>query len=472
MKNLMLIPSLIALFAAGTVQATPRGLCERSANFQEAAIMWFHARSCEKVTAAHIAAQKELVLYAYQGTDVSKFSPDDFEGFNSLTFLSIENSGNGILTPELLSGMPSLKKLDLDNFPGMTELPEGLFRNLPELETVKLDDFIGVRSIAPGFLKGPVNLRNFQASGLPLVKELPAGLFQAQPSLERIDLSDSGVPRFQSNLLSGLLKLTKISLSIGNYTPEHVPMPATEMPLDFFRDLPSLGSISLGHLIVRPGTFAGLDGASSLSLYGVEIERGSLTGLRQLKSLSFWGGPLQAGDFQGLENLQTLSIVNSKVGNLPPRVFAELSSLKTLYFSGAGITSFANGEALAGLKSLTLFEMTRNDTGAQLLTPRMFEQSPGLRKIRIRESGLRVLPVGTFRGLPELGLLDIVGHEFVNVDPQVFSPRNLAKSTMVYFAGKTPDRETQYRILAEHGDRIAFDCGDFSLSQGFEFCPI
>jgi len=471
--------SLPTAFAAADVpnrnlslKTSLRGLCERSATFQKAVIRRLYVKKCEEVTAARIGALKVLRLNPGPGIDVSQLASDDFEGFESLTILEIDNNGDGRITPELLQGMPSLKELTLNNFPGMTEFPEGLFRNLPELEEVTLYNFIGVRSIASGFLEGPLSLREFQMNGLPLVNALPAGLFQSQPSLERIDISDSGLPRFQSDLLRNLAKLTTVRLYIGNFTPKPVPMSPTELPLDIFRDLPSLANISLVNLVIRPGTFAGSDSVRSLNLSASKIVPGSLAGLRQLQTLDFWGGSLEAGYFQGVENLQSLSIVHSKLGDLPPRVFAELGSLKTLSFLIAGITSFSNGEALAGLRGLESFEILGNKTGVQLLTPGMFEHSPGLRKIKIRESGLTVLPVGAFRGMPELKLLDLVGHKFTNVDPQAFSPMNLVRSTMVYFDGKAPDRDTQEQILALHGNRIAFDCGEFTLFRGWQYCPL
>lgn len=271
--------------------AKPSDLCDRSPAFQKSVLRFIGAEKCERVTSQDIASLEELELTSWRSVETALILPSDFDGFHSLRILMIENKGPGALRPEFFRNLPSLERLDLANFPGVTTFPVGLLEN-------------------------------------------------------------------------------------------------------------------------------------------------------------------------------------STLGDLPESVFSELSALQTLYFFNAGITSFANGRALTGLGSLKVFQIRATPTMSGLLTPGMFASLTSLERLIMMENGITTLPAGVFTGLPNLILLNLTRNRVTAIDKHLFASENFPRNSWIWLGFSELSEEVQSHIRGQHGDRVAFDCGSFSLSFGWEFCPI
>jgi Leucine-rich repeat (LRR) protein len=354
---------------------------------------------------------RERVLEYYQQSPCEEITAETMAGEKELRLTELSD-----LEPGDFGGFPALSILEITDSPNLTSLPQAVFERLSNIKSLEL----GLKMKAPplGIFKGLTNLkwlslrvyRTGDQAGI-----LPEGYFQPLKNLETLDFSAD--VRVIKGSLSGLASVKKL-----NFSPTRV----------------------------EPGGFEGLKHVDTAVLsLNQTLEQGTLRGLESLKSVEFFGF----------------------LGDLREGVFADLSSLTSLTFYSVDISSLAGGRAFKGLSGLK-FLYIRGNKLSDLLSAGVFSELKSLTKLHLMENGLTEVPDGAFDGLPNLQLLNLTRNEIKSVGAEAFAPDRFPRDAWIWLGFSELDKDTQTRILDQHGPQVAFDCGAFSLMWGWDYCPL
>ena len=165
-----------------------------------------------------------------------------------------------------------------------------------------------------------------------------------------------------------------------------------------------------------PGDFAGLSGLTSLFISGPD--RG---GNDHRPSHTSNITELHPRVFSGLANLRELRLKTLYISSLPPGIFSELSSLIYLAISDTALESLESA-AFAGLTNLEELQFHDNyllDT----LAPRMFSELSNLRTLNMNGGkfpDISTISVGAFEGLSKLEELAIANQSIKHLPAGAF----------------------------------------------------
>lgn len=251
--------------------------------------------------------------------------------------------------------------------PSTGSFPAGLFTALVRLRDLSIET--GFSTFPPDALHGATSLRSLRING---PTDIPDGLLSGFSDLENLWLLVSAV---ETNGLRGLTALRKLNLEVSDIAP------------GAFRDLASLERlwlyISGSKASLPPDLLSPLSHLSFLTIGGTQLEElPRLSHLTVLKGLSLWRIPvptIEAHNIPASPKLTTLFIRDTRIGQIPARVFANAPQLDVI-----------------GL---------HNNRNLTRLDPLAFAGLGKLRYIQIFSNKVRALPTGVFSDLRELRIV-------------------------------------------------------------------
>ncbi|XP_064595809.1 toll-like receptor 6 [Liolophura sinensis] len=262
--------------------------------------------------------------------------------------------------------------------------------------------------------------------------------------------------------IANLTRLTRLELTYNQITDIHT---------EDFESLKDLTYLSLaGNKItnVEPGCFRGLDKLSTLDLRFnniAQLSEFSFQGLVFLKTINLQNNsivslPLRIFDtstklesvrldnndlealpgniFDHTVNLKSFYVTNNRLSSLPPLIFSKTTSLyqldlianklrdiplnlfnstpgiRIIYLSDNQLTTF-NFDVVSGLKSLQYLHVNRKRNSPQAIDSskyesfisRLLRNSPSVVSLKLRNNGIKSLPLGAFSELKVLNTLDL-----------------------------------------------------------------
>ena len=211
-----------------------------------------------------------------------------------------------------------------------------------------------------------------------------------------------------------LSKVTK--LDIGSRRDPSQPS------LGDFDGLSNLGDLGLlvaegGNL--PAGVFDGLTSVTNLVLWGddISLQRGSFRGLRNASRLEIrlrGDQPVPSGAFEGMPRLIRMSYIGDRP--IAPGAFEGLSDLRDLTLWGA-IAHLPVG-TFRGLPNLRRLEVLLHEGPPITVAPGLLDDLPELELLKLY--GLADIPAGLFRSLSALRELRLQYNAFTSLPPGVF----------------------------------------------------
>ncbi|XP_011494834.1 PREDICTED: leucine-rich repeat and immunoglobulin-like domain-containing nogo receptor-interacting protein 3 isoform X2 [Ceratosolen solmsi marchali] len=290
---------------------------------------------------------------------------------------------------------------------GIERLRPRSFLANSQLESLNLGDNRISKLPAEAFI-GLTELRLLNLSGNALTS-LPRDLLQSLEALEMLFLTDNSISVLHFQAFEAARRLMRLDLT-GNLL--------VSLPDHSFRPNRALRELTLAsnRLTKIPSQlFSGLTGLRVLELTDNEIDilpRGLFAELSKLERLDLGGNPLSRDGrpsttaLAGLSSLQWLSLSGSRIDSLPPGLWTSTPGLKVLRLAGTRLESLEDGDFahLRELQSLELGNGLLREIG-----PRVFEDTPALRQLSLRDNDLTFLPASLAR-LKHLDQLQLQGN--------------------------------------------------------------
>ncbi|KAM0679485.1 hypothetical protein GINT2_002328 [Glugoides intestinalis] len=182
------------------------------------------------------------------------------------------------------------------------------------------------------------NIKRLDITGIKELEKIPDLLFDDLTNLESLSLVNNNIKELQPNLFNNLQKLEYLNLSKNKLT---------ELPSCVFDGLVNLKSLRLEDNNIKelqPNLFNNLQKLKSLNLSSnklTEIPEGILSELGSLQELDLSKNEIKSfpiGFFTGLTNLNFLSLSHNKLTEIPPSIIS-LTNLQTLWISSNNLTS-------------------------------------------------------------------------------------------------------------------------------------
>jgi Leucine-rich repeat (LRR) protein len=366
------------------------------------------------------------------------FTADDMAKETSLSFFDLTH-----LEPTDLDSFPALGSLTVRGLDA-GRLAVGLFRNHPQLTSLSLKQMIHA-------------------------DQIPPGLFQGMPQLQSLTLDLKGTPSATlESLFTDLHQLRVLSLDVStNQNPNN------SIPPGIFRGLDSLGELRISSdAKLESGIMSSLSGVKILAVTAPDAAPGAFSGLSQVTKadFSFFKHALPVGLFADMPALTDLYLYG-ELGTVAPGTFRGLPALRSLELAGT-VSSLSHGLAFDGLDKLEFLKIWGAENSGKFLEPEAFARLTSLKMLNLSNTGITALPAKAFVGMPNLHLLNLARDAITNVEEYEFAPENLSRNTEIYLGFSNLSKHVQATIMKQHGDAVHFDCGDFSLMWGWQYCPI
>lgn len=289
-----------------------------------------------------------------------------------IVFLLIGGQNLTELKPDDFQGLPYLSNIQISTNRLQT-LPEGLFRNLPNLETISIGGEL--TSLPEGIFAGLKSLGSLTVSSTALTW-LPTA-FSDLTSLYHLRIG-TGAP-LPPNLLRNLKNLDRISLGFA----PGVPLPDSQ----FFAGLNKLKLLDFdGNIEQLPDfIFQELKSINSLNLRQIGLKR------------------LSKDVFFGLENLRELNLDYNELTEIPVGVFEHLKGMRFLTLTFNQIKRIE--DSTFTLPILTSIELKANPNLE--LSPRAFDGLPKLSNLDLSRIGAQTFPPGIFASIIKFGLVTL-----------------------------------------------------------------
>lgn len=332
----------------------------------------------------------------------------DLSALSGLTNVKSIDIGSNNFTPDLsfLAGMTGLQRLSLLVSPSLEELDLSFAANMTELTQLEIhnysQDTVFVTDLTP--LAG---LTKLQELSIPAeVKSLAplAGLTELRSlNLQTRNGNDSYYPLTDISALSGMTKLTTLSLALGDVkdlSPVSGLTSLTDLNLYGNFDCPDLQFLS------------GLAKLTNLSIeLGDVKDLSPVSGLTSLTDLQIYGN-FSCSDLQflsGLTKLRTLRInPNNGEGATPLtslKGLENLTELRELHVNGPG--NLTDVEPLANLTKLTALSLPYRDYSVNEPPALDLSGLSGLTKLQTLGVNSSVVSLEPLRGLTDLRSLQI-----------------------------------------------------------------
>ena len=383
-----------------------------------------------------------MTRLSIQNTELKTLEPGLFHGLTSVTSLTIENNRIKVLPEDIfndLNGLTSLTlsgndltSLDEDTFDGLSSLRQ-LTLSENDLATLDEDTFDGLSSL---------QLLNLSENDLAT---LPEGTFDGLTELQNLYLDGNGLTTLPEDVFDGLTGLRRLYLHNNSLTALHVDVfdgltgmqrlrlhnnSLTTLPEDAFDTLDSLLILRLdgnGLTALEADIFDGLDDMSTLYLSGnslttlhVDVFDG-LTGMQSLHLEDNQLTTLEANIFEDLEDLYALYLSGNSLTTLNVEVFDSLDdSLIFLFLNDNRITSLPE-DVLDGLDGLSRLDLSDNSLAT--VESDLFDPlDDSLRFLILTGNGITSLPEDVLDGLDGLQLLDLSDNSLATLNVELFDP--------------------------------------------------
>jgi BspA type Leucine rich repeat region (6 copies) len=401
LKGARMVKLLLIVGAVFAVVSANADVCDRS----KVVISTLEARTnkkCADITVAMVSGIQRVIFEVVSNDEgFFSFQPNDFDGFDSLTHITL-------IIPPNLKALPSL------SFDSLTKLEKILFasrygggpQSIPEdyfkgFSSLKIIDFhrIPFTTLPENLFQGLSNLNEIRILfGNDKLSSLPENLFRGLTSLKSLFLGTSAKSIFlPDRLFEDLVALQSIGVSAPlNGNRNFLPMdllknkPNLERALifvsglevisdDFFKDTPKLTKLDL-------------------ELPRKEVSPVLLSGLSNLKSLTLYmlSQSLPSGLFSGLDKVEQLVLRADGVSGFPDDFFKPLSSLRVLKLNGFNFPSLSKN-TLAGLSSEFLSSLWITRSHIATIEEDAFASLENLDRVFIAGNDFTSLPDGLFK---------------------------------------------------------------------------
>jgi Leucine-rich repeat (LRR) protein len=162
-------------------------------------------KPCNQITDAEIGGVQYLSLSKLNG-----LKPGDFDGFTSVSNMTLSGSNLTDVPASAFSGLVSLRKMYFSSIT-FNKIPDAPFAELPLLNEMIIYD-LEVPDLPDNFFQG-TDLRVLIFDSDQGVPRLPADLFQHSPRLRRVDLGNSGYKTLPAGLFRNLIYLQRLALT-------------------------------------------------------------------------------------------------------------------------------------------------------------------------------------------------------------------------------------------------------------------
>ena len=390
------------------------------------------------------------------------------------------------LPVDLLSYSRHLQRLSIEGDTRIKELPEGLLRNNPQLQTLDLK-ITSLYSVPKDLLHNSPELR--EARLHTCVQGWPKDFLAHNPQLQILHLRSDRLEALPPNFLAHNPQLRELSIDIGSqdvpddllrYTPilETVNLRNfTQLPKEFLVGTPHLQKLQVSGRGTIPVDL--LAPVSQLHSLGLIVESGTmiptklLTHVPQLThfGLDFVGGKLPAELLAYTPRLKSLRLSGwSDLEPLPANLFVHNPQLQSLdlqvrYLAVLPDDLLAHNPQLQSLK-LENYEL-------KALPTQFLAHNPQLQSLELYGSGLDSLPPNLLVHNPHLESLSIdadrllyLPTNFLDRNPQLQSV-SVDANRLLYLPANLFAHNSQLQTLSVSGRSLAALPADF-LAQNLQ----
>ncbi|KAM0679888.1 hypothetical protein GINT2_002060 [Glugoides intestinalis] len=273
---------------------------------------------------------------------------------------------------DIIRLMKNIKRLDIIDVKELEKIPDLLFDDLTNLESLSLQNN-NIKELQPNIFNNLQKLEFLYLSKNKLT-EFPSCVFDGLVNLKSLGLQNNNIKELQPNLFNNLQKLESLYLTSNKLT---------EFPSCVFDGLVNLKSLSLEYNNIK------------------ELQPNLFNNLQKLESLYLTSNKLTEFPscvFDGLVNLKSLWLQNNNIKELQPNIFNNLQKLESLNLSNNKLTVFPEG-VLSELRSLQKLDLSGNE--------------------------IKSFPIGFFTGLTNLNFLSLSNNKLTEIPPSILSLTNL-----------------------------------------------
>ena len=364
-----------SLTSPATAEVRNVGICNRTKQVREKIVRMVGRRDCSEVTESDLAGLNHVIELA--DLDIQALEADDFQGLVNLEGLDLRFNSLTELPEGIFNDLPKLLALWL-NHNLITELPDGAFDNLVKLRGLRLH-VNSLSELPEGIFDNNVKLEELMLGWNDLAS-LPDGVFDNQAKLRTLDLSLNKLTVLPDGVFDSLSQLRSLDI-LGN--------DLTALPDDAFDNLVRLQHLWLGGNDVRVLSDGIFDDLTKLEF--LDLQQMSLS-------------ELPDDVFDNLAELETLYVQQNDLNSLPDGVFDSLTNLTILWLHQNSLTTLPDGifDIQNALQTLTLDfnDLTELPNG-------LFDHMGSLVHLNLRDNSLRTLPDG-IDNLSDLLYLNLV----------------------------------------------------------------
>ncbi|KAM0681135.1 hypothetical protein GINT2_000920 [Glugoides intestinalis] len=273
---------------------------------------------------------------------------------------------------DIIRLMKNIKRLDIIDVKELEKIPDLLFDDLTNLESLSLGRN-NIKELQPNIFNNLQKLKSLYLADNKLT-EFPSCVFDGLVNLKSLGLVNNNIKELQPNIFKNLQKLENLWFSKNKLT---------EFPSCVFDDLTNLKSLNLEYNNIK------------------ELQPNIFNNLQKLGYLNLSNNKLTEFPscvFDGLVNLIELWLQNNDIKELQPNIFNNLQKLEYLNLYHNKLTEFPEG-VLSELRSLQELNLSRNEINS--------------------------FPIGFFTGLTKLNLLSLTHNKLTEIPPSILSLTNL-----------------------------------------------
>ena len=361
----------------------------------------------------------------------------------------------------------------------LTELPDGLFSGLTNLNSVRVD---GQRDTEGNAIASLPLTMMVQESGIGMaVVEIPQGVpFTSVTATLSITGGTFTDATTTVTIAKGETRSAEFAFTLAEPTVD-TPMPEATIsitatssdPMNILDDTQGYSGFTLAAgpaLTSRLGICnrtqqvqEGILAAISVDTPDITCDRVTNDDLAEITFLTLSNrniSSLQTGDFAGLANLTHLNLNDNLLTDLFPPIFADLLNLTNLNLSQNQLT-ILRSDIVAPLANLATLNLFNNQLTT--LRPDVFAPLTNLTTLFLNNNQLTELPPTIFSDLGTLQLLFLNDNQLTELPPAIFS--GLTNLTTLDASGNTTDPFTLDVTLKE----IRAGVGAIEVVQGVPF---
>ncbi|KAJ8957554.1 hypothetical protein NQ318_020594 [Aromia moschata] len=368
----------------------------------------------------------------FQGARIDTVQAGAFNNLYNLKVLNLTGVGIRSLDSFSFRNLSACKTVDLRNNKIPT-VPQNLFIDTPSLRTVRLEGN-NITTLNPFQKNIRLEFISISFNGVSKISGL------CNMYLKALHIKDSKIPRLRNKTFEGCYQLT--DLRVDNSYIGHVESSA----LLGLINLPTLDAHTIFNntKVIRENMFQDLWQLQVLNLSYLSIERlesKSFTGMGSLQALALNNNELTElvdDTFYGLPSLTILDLSHNKINSLSNKTFRGLKNLKKLLLSFNHLTTIyanifskylgsfeelhldhnrnfsLNVDSFAGLSKLQKLYLQGNSI--QDFPVGVFKHLPGLKLLNFSNNMLQLLKTGSFSNLEALTYLDLSNNELINLE--------------------------------------------------------